>query len=218
MAVESYKPSCPFCGQHIEYTAGYCGRQMQCPSCGNTITFPALPPSRRGQSLHLNRPAAKPARQWSWQPPAFLLVLRDFPHWKIVAQCALPFLIIAALLYGANFVRNKTSDTPAAPTAPVFQADPNAWQRMTDLTRADSAVQARLNEVGVAVAALRLAQRVRDDYEHKSAPQDTRNVAAHTLDMAQQKRSDAQRRFEAAFEQYEKLGGTMDYRSRLPKP
>ena len=36
--------SCPFCGQHIEYTAGYCGKQMQCPICGQTVTFPALPP------------------------------------------------------------------------------------------------------------------------------------------------------------------------------
>lgn len=215
--MESYKHSCPFCGQHIEYTAGYCGKQMQCPICGNTITFPALPPSRSTQGLHIRRPVEKPAGKISWPTPAFLLVLRDFPHWKIVAQCAVPFVIIGALLYGASFVGKKTSDQPAAPFAPVVQAEPDAWQKMTDLTRADSAVQARLSELIFAQRALRMAQRVRDEYEHKSTPEVQRNAAEKNLAEAQQTFNVAQQRFDAAFEKYQTMGGSVDYRSRVPR-
>ena len=44
--MESYKHSCPCCGQHMEYTAPYCGKKTLCPTCGHTITFPAMAPGR----------------------------------------------------------------------------------------------------------------------------------------------------------------------------
>jgi endogenous inhibitor of DNA gyrase (YacG/DUF329 family) len=76
--MESYKHSCPFCGQHIEYTAGYCGKQMQCPMCGQTVTFPALPPGRPGPALHVKSLERKPERKWNWKLPAALAFLRTF--------------------------------------------------------------------------------------------------------------------------------------------
>src|ERR1700678_1797356 len=99
--MESFKHSCPFCGQHIEYTAGYCGKQMQCPICGHTVTFPALPPARSGQTLRVKSLERKPERKWSWKLPPALVFLLNFQHWNVVAQCAVPFVIIGALLAGA---------------------------------------------------------------------------------------------------------------------
>ena len=54
--METYKHSCPFCGQHIEYSAWYCGKQMVCPICGKTVTFPAIPPGRKGQPVRTKIP------------------------------------------------------------------------------------------------------------------------------------------------------------------
>ena len=112
--MESYKLSCPFCGQHIEYTVGYCGKQMQCPICSQTVTFPALPPGRSGPTLHVKSLERKPERKWSWKLPAALTFLLKFQHWNVVAQCAVPFLIIGVLLAGAaqHLRRRSRTDRP----------------------------------------------------------------------------------------------------------
>src|ERR1700733_11455336 len=137
--MESYKHSCPVCGQRDDDSPRYCGRQMQCPICGNTITFPAIPPAVGG------KPAAvmqqKPPRKWLWDAKAIFLYLRDFPHWHTVWQILVPFLIIGALLGGAMFVKNKFADEPAPVAAPVVQAEQGGWDKMTELARADQKMQ-----------------------------------------------------------------------------
>ena len=141
--MESYKHSCPFCGQHIEYTVGYCGKQMVCPICGKSVTFPAIPPGVKGPSLHINRPEAARASKWSFSISLacirlLLPSLRRFKHWNMALVCLVPFIIVGALLAGAAVVRKQFGNAPATPVAPLVQADPNAWQKMTDLARADS--------------------------------------------------------------------------------
>jgi hypothetical protein len=212
--MESYKHSCPFCGQHIEYTVGYCGKQMQCPMCGQTVTFPAIPPSRTGSTLRVRGAKAKPAsRKWFENTPKALGFLRDFQHWNVVAQCAVPFLLIGALLAGAIFVKNKLGESSApVPIAPV-QADPEAWQHMTDLTKADEAVRKEMKAIDAAHVSVTLAEQRRREAENQ-APFVKKNAEAE-LQAAHKMLDVARSRFDKAVNKYYELGGTVDYRSQL---
>lgn len=218
--MESFKHGCPLCGQHIEYTVEYCGKQLQCPSCGNAITFPALPPGRRGvKSSGLARlqqqQAAKAAAGGGWR---FLKGLRDFAHWKIVLQCAVPFAIIVGLLYGANFVRSHFSESPPATApAPVVQADPNAWRHMTELTRSETAVQRSVNNIINLTVQLQSLQATARSYSHGATPAATIRAAENNVAIAGRNLQRARDQFEKEMSEYQSLGGTVDYRSRLPR-
>jgi hypothetical protein len=220
--MESYKYSCATCGQHVEYTVGYCGRQMQCPICGNTITFPAIPPKSGGKTIVSDEPK-KPARNWAWDAKAIFLYLRDFPHWKIVLQIAVPFLIIAALLAGAAFVKNKFSDEPVA-AAPVVEGQPGGWDKMTELARADQKMQQYVQKINQTRMNMAAAQRM-VDLEQKRLSQargsDEQQVAQANLQVAERSLAQAEKslvylrqHFNTDFEDYRRLGGTIDYISR----
>ena len=227
--MESYKHSCPFCGQHIEYTAGYCGKQMVCPICGKTVTFPAVPPGGKGPSLHIHRPEAARAAKRSFDFFGILAPLRRFEHWNMVLVCLVPFIIVGALLAGAAVVRKHLGNAPAVPVAPLIQADPNAWQKMTDLARADQLVQEQLGAVRRAGAAVATAEQNRAKlhaYWHvRRAPdQATYNgvmaqyqAADQAIANAHNALASAHQRFESAFLKYQQLGGTTDYRQQLPQ-
>jgi hypothetical protein len=202
--METYKHSCPFCGQHVEYTVGYCGKQMACPICGKTITFPAIPPGGKGPKLHLKRAEPESSFQWKWpfDLAAKLAFLGRFKQWNLALTCLVPFLIIVGLLVGAHWIRKHFGDEPSMPAVPAAQADPSAWQKMTDLARADQDVQAKLALVRQAQANLNTKK------QYHAEPQ---AVAA-----AQNAVSAATRAFETSFQNYQQLGGQVDYRSQLP--
>jgi hypothetical protein len=219
--MESYKHSCPFCGQHIEYTVEYCGKQMVCPSCGKTVTFPAIPPGRapsghttRVKALDARRAADKPATGWLRNAPKALGFLRDFEHWNVVGQCAVPFVIIGVLLAGAAFVKKKFSDTPDAVAPSTVQADPQAWQKMADLTKADQAVRDLLKEVKADHAMVVAAERARQQADQGSAS--LKKNAEEQMHQAQNTLSNARKRLDVALEKYGALGGTVDYRTQIP--
>jgi endogenous inhibitor of DNA gyrase (YacG/DUF329 family) len=216
--MESYKHSCPFCGQHIEYTADYCGRQMQCPSCGKTVTFPAIPPSRGAQSARVRdldskaaegNPATTKPRPVS-KKPGFL---RDFEHWNLVWQCAVPFVLIGLLLAGAVFVKNKLGDNAAPAATPAVQADPTAWQRNVDLTKADQTVRSLIRELEAAHAMEVSAQRAVQQAATGDALQ--RRSAEQQAQAAQNTLAAVHKRMEDALENYRQLGGTVDYRNQI---
>jgi hypothetical protein len=210
--MESYKHSCPFCGQHIEYTVGYCGKQMQCPICGQTITFPALPPGgQHGTTLRVKSLEHKQEKKWRLPPT--LVFLLNFKHWNVVAQCAVPFLVIGGLLVGAAFVKKKLSDESAPVAPPVVQADPDAWQKMTDLAKADQAVKDRMKELEAAHARAEMAQRLRKQVEHLDAFQ--RKSTEQQAEAAQRELLVAKQRFDLANDSYRQLGGTVDYRAQV---
>jgi hypothetical protein len=211
--MESYKHSCPFCGQHIEYTAGYCGKQMQCPICGQTITFPALPPGRGSTTLRSS--SLDRLKRPKWHLPPALLALLNFKHWNLVAQCAIPFLIVVGLLVGAYYVKQKFSDDPAPVAAPVVQADPDAWKKMTELSKADQAVQDRIHELEAAHANADMADRLKAQAEHMDPSQ--RKSANQQAEAAHKALDAARKRFDTANDLYHQLGGTVDYRNQLTK-
>jgi hypothetical protein len=225
--MESYKHSCPFCGQHIEYTAGYCGKQMVCPICGKTVTFPAVPPGGKGPSLHIHRAETARAAKWSSDFFGILAPLRRFEHWNMVLVCLVPFIIVGALLAGAAVIKKQLGNAPAAPVAPLIQADPNAWQKMTDLARADQSVQDKLGAVRRAGAALATAERNRASLHAYYHGKQAATQAIYDSVMAQYKAKDeavanaqqalasARQGFETAFQKYQQLGGTTDYRRQL---
>ena len=227
--MESYKHSCPFCGQHIEYTAGYCGKQMVCPICGKTVTFPAVPPGGKGLSLRIKRPAPPRAAKWSFDFFGLLAPLRRFEHWNMVLVCLVPFIIVGALLAGAVVVRRQLGNAPAVPVAAPIQADPNAWQKMTDLARAEQLVQEKLEAVRKARAAVAVAEQNRANLHAYWHVRRAANEALYQSVLAQYKAKDeavanarktlaaAQRCFESAFRKYQQLGGTTDYRRQLPQ-
>jgi len=215
--MESFKHSCPFCSQHIEYTLGYCGKQIQCPMCGHTVTFPAVPPKQSGPALKLKGMRPKAAKNWSLKLPGFLGSLRDFQHWNTVAQCAVPFLILAVLLGGAAFVKNKLAEPSAEVATPAVQADPEAWQKMTELRKADQAVKDSMKGLATAHANADLAeQRRRQALARKLEPTDLRTVEDQAQ-LAQKQLVAARQRFDTANAKYQQLGGTVDYRSQCPK-
>jgi hypothetical protein len=209
--MESYKHSCPFCGQHIEYTAGYCGKQMQCPMCNQTVSFPALPPALKGTTLRVKSLERKPERKWKL-PPALAFLLR-FQHWNVVAQCAVPFLIIAVLVVGANFVKKKFVDAPDTVAAPIVQADPDAWQKMTDLTKAEQSVKDRIKELEAAHAKADMAERLKLQVQHLDAYQ--RKSTEEQAEQAKRELLAAKQRFDLADQLYHQLGGNVDYRAQI---
>jgi hypothetical protein len=211
--MESYKHSCPFCGQHIEYTVEYCGKQMQCPMCQQTVTFPAIPPGRPNAPLRVKSLEKKPERKWTLKLPAPLAFLLDFQHWNVVAQCAVPFLIIGVLLGGAIFVKKKLGDAPTADAMPAMQADPEAWQRSIDLAKAEMVVKDRMKDVTVAQAYATAAEQARRRVEHEEAAEKKR--AEEQAQQAQKNLTAARVRFDAALSNYRHLGGTIDYRSQI---
>ena len=225
--MESYKHSCPFCGQHIEYTAGYCGKQLTCPICGKTVTFPAVPPGGKGKGLRINRP--EPVRvKWSMNPRDIIACLNQFKHWSIVLYCVVPFVLLVALLVGASVLKKKFGDAPAMPDAPEVHADANAWQKMTDLAKADGVVQERVVAVVQARAVVAAAQRTVDNlhayYHGKTLDpvtyksyENQRKADDQVLDKAQRGLSAARDSFERALQKYQQLGGTVDYRRQLPQ-
>jgi hypothetical protein len=209
--MDSYKHSCPFCGQHIEYTVGYCGKQMQCPMCSQTVTFPALPPGRKGTTLRVSSLQRKTERKW--QLPRALTFLLNFEHWNVVWQCAVPFLIIGALLAGAFYVKKKFSDAPEAVTTPVIQVDPDAWQKTTDMTKAEMAVKDRMKELEAAHLQADMAERLRR--QTKSADSLQTKRADEQVELTQKMLTAARQRFDRANDLYRQLGGNVDYRSQL---
>ena len=225
--MESYKHSCPFCGQHIEYTAGYCGKQMVCPICGKTVTFPAVPPAGKGPSLRIKRPAPPRPAKWSFDFFGLLAPLRRFEYWNMVLVCLVPFIIVGALLAGAVVLRNQLGNPPAAPVAAPIQADPNAWQKMTDLARADVLVQKQLQAVRNASAALAVAEQKRATLHAYWHVRTAANQAIYENVLAQYRADDqavanahkaldhARQSFENALRHYQQLGGTTDYRRQL---
>ena len=212
--MESYKHSCPRCGQHIEYTVEYCGQQMQCPECGQTVIFPAIPPRRDDSSARARIHQSKPPRTQSRPVPAAFSFLRAFQHWNVVVQCAVPFLIIGALLAGAAFVKNKLGDAAAQVSIPTVQANPDAWQRVTDLTKADQVVRARVAELNAAHTFLAAAEK-ESRLIGTSNPSQTKH-AAEQMKRGETAVNVARRQFDDAYADYQRLGGTVDYRGQLP--
>ena len=211
--MESYKHSCPFCGQHIEYTVGYCGKQMQCPICGQSVTFPAIPPGRQGPALRVKSLEHTQDRKWAMRMPAALGFLRTFQHWNVVAQCAVPFFIVGALLAGAIFVKSKLGDATAPVAIPTVQADPDAWQHSIDLAKAEQVLKDRMKELAAAHAYADSAEQGRRQVEHGEEAQKKR--AQEQVEGAQKNLIAARQRCEAAWSNYRKFGGTIDYRSQI---
>lgn len=217
--MDAYKHSCPFCGQHIEYTVDYCGKQMVCPTCGQTVVFPAVPPGGKRAPLRLKRAEVVQSTNW-------LSKLRQFKHWNIVLACFIPFVIIGVLLAGANAVKKQFGDAPAAPVAAPITADPNAWQKMTDLARADQTVREQIDRVKrattVCAAQRQALKNLQNYYSGKITDEATRNSvqaqenaanqAIHNTEMALEM---ARQSFETAIQKYQQLGGTIDYRQQL---
>lgn len=226
--MESYKHSCPFCGQHIEYTAGYCGRQMVCPICSQTITFPAVPPGKIKSNLHIKRAQAADVKKWPIDFAPFIATLVAFKHWNLVLACVVPFLVIAALLFGASFVKTHFSDDSNQASVPAVHADPNAWQKMAELTRAEQAVQQQVKNVIAAhnmlLTAQAKARRLHSYYEGKAmdasaaaAVQSQYQQADQEIQRAQNTLSATRNVFENALRVYQDLGGTIDYHQQLPQ-
>ncbi|HEX4122899.1 MAG TPA: hypothetical protein VH619_19965 [Verrucomicrobiae bacterium] len=222
--MEAYKHSCPVCGQHVEYTAGYCGKQIQCPICGSAIVFPAILPKTGGKTISVEK--KKPALQWAWNAKAIVHNMREFPHWKIVGQILVPFILIGALLAGAAFVKKNFGNEPAAPTAPVIQAEPGGWDKMTELARSDQKLQQCVQTITQAHNALLAAQRdeqiagmessrARGSQERELANAHTRR-AELAINEATKSISFLRSRFQVELANYQKLGGTVDYQSKIP--
>jgi hypothetical protein len=218
--MESYKHSCPFCGQHIEYTLEYCGQQMGCPTCTKTVTFPAIPPGKgkgpitpRVRALDAQRAAAQTRQNWLGKIAEALGILRGFEHWNVVWQCTVPFLVIGVLLWGAIFVNKKFGSSSDPVAAPAVQADPEAWQKIADMAKAERRVKDLVQEYKADQARLSSAQQTHQQLEKGDAY--LKNNAEEQVKMAQEALAAAHKRLDAAMEKYHQLGGTVDYRSQL---
>jgi hypothetical protein len=184
--------------------------------CKQTVNFPAIPPGRAGPSLQAKGLSPKLAQKMARKLPGALSFLRDFQHWNVVWQCAVPFLIIAALLAGAIFVKNKLGEPSSdGGSVPAVQADPDAWQKMTDLTKAEQAVQAAGKALEQANALVEFEEQARRHVDSSDPLQ--RKSADDRVQRAQSMVNAARKHFDATEAKYRQLGGTKDYRSQLRK-
>lgn len=221
--MESYKYSCPFCGQHIEYTVEYCGKQMICPSCNQTVVFPAVPPGGKRMPLRIKRNEVTHSKNWFAR-------IREFKHWNIVVSCLVPFAIIGGLLIVAAVVKKEFgSAPPAAPAVAPVTADPNGWQKMTDFARTEQSVQQQIAIIKQDTVILQVQQQKYNSlntYWHsRTWPDQATADAGHAqlvaaeaqVHFAQKALAAAREAFETAFRKYQQLGGTTDYRQQLPR-
>jgi hypothetical protein len=221
--MSAYKYSCPYCGQHIEYTDGYCGKQMACPMCQQNTVFPALSPGDLQGSLRVSRTAQQGAKQnRSFKPGRMLAALRGFEHWNVVGQCLIPFVILAGALFVAAQLRSnpveKTASTPAA------AVDPATWEKMTQLAKAEEVVKQQLQMVNVVYAQDAQARQYLSSlhYSHgaglnPATAQATFKRAEDTCVLTGNALSKARNSFELAMEKYESLGGRVNYRLQVPQ-
>ncbi len=226
--MEKFKHSCPACGQRIEYTVDYCGKQVACPTCQAPVLFPAIPPTTATQKLRLQRDAGPRKKRGLFDLPFFKGLL-NFPHWKVVGACLIPFLLVGGLVWGANFLKSQNADqtpaqTPRAVAQPVSQ---DAWNKMTQLGAVEQQVKNCLRAATVAKAAVVQAMAARDQlygmYKGSSLPasisqnvMEQERAADNKVNMAQQQFAAACQAFNTAFINYQNAGGQVDYRSQLP--
>jgi hypothetical protein len=229
--MEIYKLSCPRCGQHIEYTKEYCGRHMQCPSCAGNVTFPAIPPGARKQALRLERDRPKVKERFHFDIGKILGAIvtwfRTFEYWQIVAMCALPFVLIGLALATASFIRKQDSQSKPK-EAVLSEAQIAENQRIVQLNKADMIVQDRVRSVWTAKTALDNAKRksviLHNSYDGKQMSEGMRNAVNAQYKVADEEVATAdanfqawRRYFDTAYQNYQKLGGKIDYQSQLPR-
>jgi len=141
-------------------------------------------------------------------------------------QILVPFLIIGALLAGAAFVKNKFADEPAAAPAPVVQTDSGGWDKMTELARTDQKMQQYVQSLTQAHQVLAASQRELDlehqrysrarGYDEQQAVMASVQSAERSVTKAQNTLTYLRQHFDTDLEKYRRLGGTIDYRSRVP--
>jgi NCAIR mutase (PurE)-related protein len=95
------------------------------------------------------------------------------------------------------------------------QADPEAWQKSTELNKAERAVKDRMTELLAARAKADMAERLRQQVQNLEPFQ--RKSTEEKAQVAQKELEAAQQRFDRATQLYRELGGTVDYHSQLPK-
>jgi hypothetical protein len=92
--MNDFKCSCPHCGQHIQGNGQWQGRELQCPTCQETLVVPHGQPVRVVASMPTASPMTEP------RPP------RELPRWArvswLVALGALtPFIVSVAVVLTA---------------------------------------------------------------------------------------------------------------------
>jgi hypothetical protein len=169
--------------------------------------------------LHLVGAGAKTPPRFQFSLAGIVLFLREFKHWKIVGVCLIPFVLVAGALVAASMAGRH--DAPAAPAPAEVTVDPNALDKLTDLTSADQLVQERLAAVNRAYLASQAAEK------NKTALHNSRRGAAspaalqaaeQAVKRARQACANARKDFATAFARYKKLGGAIDYERQLPQP
>jgi hypothetical protein len=198
---------------------------MQCPICGNTITFPAIPPTKGGsKAFYAERP--KRARKWAGNAGKIFGNVWDFPHWNTVLQILVPFVIIGVLLATALWVKNKYSDEPASGSAPVVQSDPSGWDKMTKLAEMDRRLQQSVQSIlrlrkdlAAAHAASANEQKrlseARDGDERQAISSNLQSYE-RAAEQTANKLSGLERQFQIDYEKYRSMGGVVDYQSQVP--
>jgi DNA-directed RNA polymerase subunit RPC12/RpoP len=85
-----FKFSCPTCGQRIQVTDAYSGRQIQCPACQHTIVVPQAPGAAAAPPI-IAAPAMPPAQSRAAAPAMHRTVpaaRKSKTTWVLVASAA----------------------------------------------------------------------------------------------------------------------------------
>jgi hypothetical protein len=225
--METFKLSCPRCGQHIEYTKDYCGRQVQCPSCAGSVTFPALPPGALTQKLRLERDRPKVKQPFRLDFGKILAstisFVRNFQHWQIVLMCLLPFGFIVVALGIASVVRHQDQQ-PNSEQPVVAETRKTETQQVDAMLKADAIVRSRVQSILAAKSRLDNAvarrSQLRAMYSGRNPSAAARTVMANAdeqVEAAEANLNGWKKSFDIDYANYEKAGGKIDYRSQLPR-
>jgi len=181
--------------------------------------LPAVLGGKRTSSLRLVRTGPGPAAKFQFSFAGIALFLREFKHWKTVGICMIPFVLVAGALVAASVSARRQAASAPAPVPATVIVDPQALDKLTDLTRADQLVQQRLAAVNRASTACQKASQTVTALHNQrrgAASPAALKGADQAVSRANQALANARKDFDAAFAQYQKLGGAVDYRQQLP--
>ena len=185
--------------------------------------FPAIPPGGFAPKLKIAAPAPPPKKKFEFKLGPMLKAVftwaQEFEHWRVVGFCLIPFVIIIVALVAANAVKRHQVET--GPMHTTTQVDAGAWDKVEEVAKADQQMQAYVQTVLTAKARVDTAIQSRDNLHRMLAGAAFETVAARfqaadkEVSNAQQSLAATKRNFDLKYDNYQKIGGKVNYPAQV---
>ncbi|MFM2295326.1 MAG: hypothetical protein RLZZ350_1739 [Verrucomicrobiota bacterium] len=243
--MSDFKFTCPLCNQHITGDDALRGQKIPCPGCAAEITVPKpftaedaedessgehdetrqLPSHQRVRAelaarLAAEQPAAAPAPAEKGLGGALKSLVLTVLIWVVVLSAALGVVWQFARHSGQRAANEKQAAEQAA-LAALQKKDSPELQAADKLVRDEmfAVVEAKKKYQAAVKAQADLKRSLRGQTLDTTAQAEADGkvkIADAEVDAASDTMMKAYKSFDAQIEDYKKLGGTIDYRAKLP--